>query len=130
MSRSSPFQGRKRLGDSGEETAARFLEKRGYRVIERNYRTPVGELDIIALHRGTVVFVEVKARTSGSYGAPELAVHPAKQLKLIRAAQAYIIRKKIDNRACRFDVVTVRRQDGRDLLDIIPNAFDLGDRFS
>jgi Holliday junction resolvase-like predicted endonuclease len=49
---------------------------------------------------------------------------------LIRAAQAYIIRKKIENRACRFDVVTVRRQDGRDLLDIIPNAFDLGDRFS
>jgi putative endonuclease len=70
VSRSSPFQGRKRLGDSGEEIAARFLEKRGYRVLERNYRSPVGELDIIALHRGTVVFVEVKARTSGSYGAP------------------------------------------------------------
>ena len=64
---------RKLLGRSGEDRAARHLAGLGYRVLERNYRTPQGEIDLIALDGDTVVFVEVKTRTSDSFGAPELA---------------------------------------------------------
>jgi putative endonuclease len=67
---------RKILGQEGEDRAARHLAKQGYKILERNYRTPSGEIDLIALHQGTVVFVEVKTRTSDAYGAPELAVTP------------------------------------------------------
>ncbi|HLE18234.1 MAG TPA: YraN family protein, partial [Syntrophales bacterium] len=63
-----------RTGKAGEETAVRHLQKLGYRILERNYRCPVGEIDIVAKDKNTIVFVEVKSRKTEEFGDPELAV--------------------------------------------------------
>lgn len=115
---------RKLLGSKGEDRAARFLVKQGYKILERNYRTRSGEIDLIALHEGDVVFVEVKTRTSDAYGAPELAVTPQKQRKMIKAALGYIKYKKLHQVPCRFDVVAIRAEDERG-VELIRNAFEM-----
>ena len=115
---------KKILGQSGEDRAATFLAKKGYRVLERNYRTRNGEIDLIALHEGTVVFVEVKTRTSDRFGAPELAVTPQKQGRMIKAALAYIKYKKLHQVPCRFDVVAISAATDIE-IGIIQNAFEM-----
>jgi putative endonuclease len=112
------------LGKEGEDRAARFLAGRGYTILERNYRTQSGEIDLIALHRGEVVFVEVKTRTSDAYGAPELAVNPKKQRRMIRTALGYIKYKKLHQMPCRFDVVAITAAAGQE-LELIENAFEM-----
>ena len=97
----------KLLGKEGEDRAAQFLMKEGYRIIERNYRTRSGEIDLIALHDGAVVFIEVKTRTSNAFGAPELAVNPRKQQRMVKAALGYIKYNKLHQIPCRFDVVAI-----------------------
>ena len=115
---------RKLLGRSGEDRAARHLAGLGYRVLERNYRTPQGEIDLIALDGGTVVFVEVKTRTSDAYGAPELAVNPAKQQRMVKAALGYLKQKRLHQMACRFDVVAISgREAGQ--VELIRHAFEM-----
>ena len=99
---------RQELGQRGEECAAAFLERKGYRIAARNYRAKVGEIDIIAWQdRETLVFVEVKTRTGLSYGKPAEAVNYYKQRKIIRTAQWYLLEKHIDGCRCRFDVIEV-----------------------
>ncbi len=115
---------RKTLGREGEDRAAEFLQKRGYKILDRNYHTRAGEIDIIALHDGAVVFVEVKTRTSDRYGAPELAVNRQKQRRMVRAALGYIKYKKIHQVPCRFDVVAITGEGGRE-LELIENAFEM-----
>ena len=115
---------RKLLGRSGEDRAARHLAGLGYRVLERNYRTPQGEIDLIALDGGTVVFVEVKTRTSDAYGAPELAVNPAKQQRMVKAALGYLKQKRLHQMACRFDVVAISGKDAGQ-VELIRNAFEM-----
>ena len=114
----------KLLGREGEDRAARYLSGRGYRILERNYRTRNGEIDLIALHRGEVVFVEVKTRTSDAFGAPELAVTPQKQRKMIKAALGYIKYKKLHQVPCRFDVVAISGADDAG-VELIQNAFEM-----
>ena len=114
----------KLLGRSGEDRAARHLAKQGYRVLERNYRTKQGEIDLIALDRDTVVFVEVKTRTTDAYGAPELAVDGRKQQRMAKAALAWLKQKKLDQMACRFDVVAIRG-DGEPQVEVIRDAFEI-----
>jgi putative endonuclease len=114
----------KLLGKEGEDRAAQFLIKRGYRILERNYRTRSGELDLIALHEGTVVFVEVKTRTSGAYGAPELAVNPRKQQRMVKTALGYLKYKKLHQVPCRFDVVAITAATEKD-VELIQNAFEM-----
>lgn len=115
---------KKTLGREGEDRAARFLAKKGYKILERNYSTRSGEIDLVALHNGEVVFVEVKTRTSDAYGAPELAVNPRKQLRMIKAALGYIKYKKLHQMPCRFDVVaiTAAAENG---VELIQNAFEM-----
>jgi putative endonuclease len=115
---------RKLLGSEGEDRAARFLVKHGYRILERNYRTRSGEIDLIAMHEGEVVFVEVKTRTSDAFGAPELAVTPQKQRKMIKAALGYIKYRKLHQVPCRFDVVAIRAEDESG-VELIRNAFEM-----
>jgi putative endonuclease len=115
---------RKILGQSGEDRAAKHLADMGYRVLERNYRTPQGEIDLIALDSGTVVFVEVKTRTNDAYGAPELAVNAAKQGRMVKAALGYLKRKKLHQMACRFDVVAISGK-GAGQVEHIRNAFEM-----
>jgi putative endonuclease len=113
---------KKILGREGEDRAAQFLKKQGYKILERNYSTPQGEIDLIALHRGEVVFVEVKTRTNDAYGAPELAVNPRKQQRMIKAALGYIKYKKLHQVPCRFDVVAISAVTEQS-IDVIENAF-------
>ena len=115
---------KKTLGREGEDRAAQFLAEKGYKILERNYSTRSGEIDLVALHNGEVVFVEVKTRTSDAYGAPELAVNPRKQLRMIKAALGYIKYKKLHQMPCRFDVVaiTTAAENG---VELIQNAFEM-----
>ena len=115
---------RKLLGREGEDRAAKFLAKRGYRILERNYRTRSGEIDLIALDRGVVVFVEVKTRTSDAFGAPELAVTPQKQQRMLKAALGYMKYKKLHQVPCRFDVVAISSAAGPE-VELIQNAFEM-----
>ncbi len=115
---------RKLLGRSGEDRAARHLAKLGYRMLERNYRTRQGEIDLIALDGDTIVFVEVKTRTNNAYGAPELAVDQRKQGRMAKAALGYLRQKQLHQMPCRFDVVAITgTENGR--IDVIRNAFEI-----
>ncbi len=115
---------RKMLGREGEDQAARYLAKRGYRILERNYSTRSGEIDLIALDKETVVFVEVKTRSNDAYGSPELSVTPRKQSRMIKAALGYIKYKKLHQVPCRFDVVAINAAAEQE-IELIQNAFEM-----
>lgn len=114
---------RQQLGAWGEETAVRFLEQRGMKILKRNFRTPVGEIDIIARQGRTLVFIEVKTRRSVRFGFPQEAVGRTKQRQILRAAQWYLVGQHGNSRQPRFDVVAVlARPDGAH-IEHIPDAF-------
>ena len=115
---------KKTLGREGEDRAAQFLARKGYKILERNYSTRNGEIDLVALHKGEVVFVEVKTRTNDAYGAPELAVTLQKQRRMIKAALGYIKYKKLHQVPCRFDVVAITTTTGHE-PELIQNAFEM-----
>jgi putative endonuclease len=98
---------KKSLGQRGEDAAARFLKRQGLRVIERGYDSPLGEIDIIAVNDGTVVFIEVKTRTSDDAGHPTEAIDATKQRRMTNAALAYLKSKRLLQHSARFDVVAV-----------------------
>lgn len=124
MSRPTPPSPRRALGMEGERRAARALETAGLRIVAMNARIGPDELDIIAQDGEMWVFAEVKTRRGGGYGAPDEAVTPAKQAKLLRAARAWMEAHGIEDADWRFDVVAVRFQDGAPPnIEIIPNAF-------
>jgi putative endonuclease len=111
-------------GQEGEQLAVRHLKRLGYRIICRNYRSPLGEIDIIARHRGVLVFVEVKSRSTETFGSPKLAVTPAKQRKLSQVAWHYLQQYNLTEASARFDVVTISRMQGSPHFEVIENAFD------
>ncbi|MDY7010536.1 MAG: YraN family protein [Planctomycetota bacterium] len=110
----------KSLGLKGEKLAARYLRRKGLKILARNYRCPPGEVDIIALDRSTrhsdgsetIVFVEVKTRSSDRYVEPESAVDAQKRLQLTRIAEYYLSRYDTNDYAARFDVVSVVIREG------------------
>ncbi len=96
------------LGRRGEDLAHRYLQKAGYAVVTRNYRAGAdSEIDIVARKDDLVVFVEVKARRSADYGAPERAMDEKKHKNIVRGARAYATRGAIDWSQVRFDVISV-----------------------
>lgn len=97
------------LGRWGEDAAARYLQERGYEIVARNTRTEFGELDLIARKDGQLVFVEVKARSSGRFGPPEAAVTAAKQEHLIAAAESYLQAHPAETN-WRIDVIAIQRR--------------------
>jgi putative endonuclease len=113
----------KGLGKQGEELAVAFLRKKGLRILERNYKTPLGEIDIIAEAAGTVVFVEVKTRTDTSFGLPFEAVDARKQEKLRKVALLFLKRLRRDAPS-RFDVVSIELRGGRQRIEHIVDAFE------
>ena len=115
----------KTLGKNGEDIAAAFLEKKGYNILFRNYKCFFGEIDIIAKHKKTLSFIEVKTRSTKKYGLPQEAVTPAKQAKISRVALEFVQRYKMENRAARFDVVSVQSLNDGYEVDLIENAFEL-----
>lgn len=112
------------LGRWGEDQAERFLRRLGWKILHRNYRTPVGEIDIIAKYRRQLVFVEVKTRRTSRYGTPQEAVGERKQRQIIRTAQWYLGEYKEARLQPRFDVVAVMpEQGGRASIEHVPHAF-------
>ena len=118
--------GNKTWGNYGEGLAEAFLKEKGYRIVEKNFKNKIGEIDIIAKDGDVVCFVEVKSRRSLSCGLPSESVHYFKQRKLVRLAQSYL-------QSCfgtadvmsRFDVVCVyRNAGGSDEIEHIVNAFE------
>ncbi len=98
---------RKTIGDSGEEFAAKVLEESGFKIIERNYSTRYGEIDIIALRDGVLHFIEVKTRTNMEFGYPAEAVTDVKVTRIRRTAESYMCRRKAYWRSISFDVFEV-----------------------
>lgn len=115
----------KGLGNKGEDAAAAHLEQKGYAILERQYRTPAGEIDLIARDGKTLAFVEVKTRRNARYGLPSAAVGPEKQQRIVRSAMWYMSRRAGDEPPCRFDVVEVYAPPGGEWkIRHIENAFE------
>ncbi len=109
------------IGSKGKKIACKSIKKNGYKIIEKNYRTKYGEIDIIAEQENTMCFIEVKARSSSDYGSPEEFVTKRKQKKLWRTSCIYINKNSIENKDFRFDVVAVDLKSEETI--IFPNAF-------
>lgn len=109
-------------GFLGEEKAANYLISKGYKIIDRNYRTKIGEIDIIAIISGVLVFVEVKSRTNINYGYPYEAVNWKKQDKIIKSSFIYMKQKRFNNYQIRYDIIEVYLEE-KTKIKHIENAF-------
>lgn len=112
----------KTLGNYGEDIACAYLKKNGYEILDRNYVTNVGEIDIIAVAEGYLIFVEVKLRKSDAHGRASSAVNYHKQIKISQVASAYIAKYRKFAVPVRFDVVEVYTDSNE--VNLIKNAFD------
>lgn len=117
---------RQSAGRLGEDLACAELVRRGYAVVARRYRTRHGEIDIVARTAGTVVFIEVKARHGSKFGDPAAAVTRQKQQRIVRMAEDYLVRHRLAEVACRFDVVAVDLTTTPPVVTVIPDAFRPG----
>jgi putative endonuclease len=115
---------RQALGISGENLACAELQRRGYAILERRYRTRFGEIDIIARDGPTIVFVEVKARLSDDFGGAAAAVTGWKQRRIAEMAVDYLSRRRLHECPCRFDVVAIDFDQAEPSVIVYPNAFD------
>ena len=112
------------LGILGEELAFQYLKTRGYKILLRNYESPLGEIDLIAKEKGALVFIEVKTRSSDAMGVPSESVTAFKRHQIVKSARYYIQRYGIHDVLCRFDVVSVLiPKEGKASLELIENAF-------
>ena len=115
-----------RYGKEAEKAAEAHLSRKGYRILGRNVRYPQGELDIVAEVGETVVFVEVKARRSDTFGGPAYSVTRLKEQKLVQLASLYIGQHRLEDRPCRFDVILIQGDIPRSSsLEHIENAFEM-----
>ncbi len=113
------------LGQKGEELAISRLKSLNYKILEKNFKCPLGEIDIIARDSNVLVFVEVKTRASRDFGGPAAAVDARKQRQLSRVALTYLNQKKLFNIPARFDVVAVELIPPSPRIEVIRNAFEL-----
>lgn len=118
------------LGRSGEDLAEIFLKKSGYKILARNYRSKLGEVDIIARESDCICFIEVKARNTADFGLPKEAVAAKKQRQISKAALVYLKEKKLLDAKARFDVVSVLLDGSSPKIELIRNAFDLNADFA
>lgn len=113
------------FGRESETLAVKHLKKKGYKILEQNYRTQIGEIDIIAKHKGVIVFVEVKARRSDRFGDPKWAVTYKKQRTISMAALQYLKTTRQSNVGARFDVVSINSSGDTPVIEVVQNAFEL-----
>jgi putative endonuclease len=125
MIRAIMFNLKQKFGKMGEALAVKHLKKQGYEIVCVNYKTRLGEIDIIAKDKDTIVFVEVKSRSSSAYGSPKDAVTPDKQQRISKTALHYLKSTAQMNARARFDVVAVCSSNGKCEVEIIKNAFGL-----
>lgn len=116
----------KLFGRQAESAAEQYLRRRGYRIRDRNVRSVYGELDLVVERDGVLVFVEVKARRTDSYGGAPYAVDDRKQDRIIRLAAQYLAQRRLQNQPCRFDVLLCAGQSADpEAIRHIENAFDV-----
>jgi putative endonuclease len=115
------------LGMEGEETACAFLRRKGYRIIDRNYRCRFGELDIVASRRGLTVFCEVKTRSLGDFEEALGAVDAKRQSRMARAASHYLAERGGACGRCRFDVIALMKSGAMWKIVHVEDAFEIGD---
>lgn len=121
-----PSAGRIAKGKQGEDAACRELERRGYLIVERRYRSRFGEIDIVARDGRTTVFVEVKMRASARFGSAAEAVTWHKRRRICAMAGEYVLRHRLAGEPCRFDVVTVDASgEAGPRVHVIAGAFDV-----
>jgi putative endonuclease len=114
------------FGRKGEELAAQFLTQQGYRIVQHNYRTVRGEIDLIAYDGPTLVFVEVKARRGNAFGEPHWSIDRRKQIRMSRLASYYLHRHRLKEQACRFDLVFIQADRGQaPVIQLLQNAFEV-----
>jgi putative endonuclease len=118
------------LGKAGEEDAVRFLKNKGYKLLRQNYKTKLGEIDIVAQDKETLCFIEVKTRSSFIFGHPSEALTQAKQRKLSQVALFFLKEHNLIKKKARFDVVTVAYSEDKPQLELIKNAFELDKKFT
>ncbi len=117
------------FGQTSERLAEQFLVSKGYRIVERNLRTSLGELDLVAEDGDVLVFVEVKGRTTDAFGGARLAVDHRKRQKLIKLASQYLAKRHLSDKACRFDVVLVQGEPTpKGQIEHLQNAFEIVER--
>ena len=116
---------RQELGKTGEDLAVRELTARGYAVLDRRYRTRHGEIDIVCDDNGTIVFVEVRARTTADFGRAAESVTALKRRRVTSCAVEYLARHRLTHRSCRFDVVVIDDARGSaPQITVYSNAFE------
>lgn len=108
---------KKFLGRAGELKAVEFIKKEGYEILHTNYKTHVGEIDIIAKDNKTIVFIEVKTRVDDSFGTPAQAVDGKKRFKYFKVATEYLIKNDLTEDLCRFDVVEIENGQINHIID-------------
>ena len=109
-----------RIGKWGEQAAADYLKERGYEIVAGNVRTPYGEIDLIAKKGDFFIFIEVKARTSKTFGPPEVAVTPRKRQHMLSCAEHYTQQYSIDH--WQIDVIAVEQSEGKPIITHFENA--------
>lgn len=119
---------RKRFGNKSEKAAVKYLRKAGYKILETNYRSKFGEIDIIAMDKKSIVFIEVKARKSETFGTPLEAVNSKKQKRISMVALNYLKQKDKISCKARFDVVGIKITKNNSEIKLIKNAFELSYR--
>lgn len=124
-----PWKSKQHVGQTGEKAAAEFLRKQGFKVIECNFRTPLGEIDVIAEEDDVLCFIEVKMKRSGAYGGPAEAVTSRKQHQIAKVAAVYAARNCPNGKTCRFDVVTVTEENELPVVSLIRDAFQSDGRY-
>ncbi len=119
------------LGKAGEQDAVRFLKNKGYKLLRQNYKTKLGEIDIVAQDRETLCFIEVKTRSSFMFGNPAEAITHVKQRKLSQLALLFLKKHNLIGKKARFDVVTVMHSKNKALdFKLIKDAFPLEESFT
>jgi putative endonuclease len=115
------------VGMAGEDAACVFLKRKGYRILDRNYRCPFGEVDVIAAKGGTLVFCEVKTRRSGGFDEALGAVDARRQGRIARAASHYLAAGDKGHRMCRFDVIALLKRGVKWKIVHVKDAFEMGE---
>jgi putative endonuclease len=115
------------LGKAGETAACDFLKRKGYRIMDRNYRCPFGEVDIVAKKRGLTVFCEVKTRSGGDIEEALGAVDPKRQGRMARAASHYLAAKSEKEMRGRFDVIALLKEGKAWKIVHVKDAFEIGE---
>lgn len=115
----------KTFGKIGEDMAERFLRRHGYKILSKNWRCAMGEIDVVAQEKEFTVFIEVKTRKSMAFGPGYMSINPAKQLKLIKLAQAYLKRYGLIDKPCRIDIISIdmAQDDSVMNVELIKDAF-------